>query len=397
MISKKMESALNEQIKWELYSSYLYLAMSAYFQSVDMTGFAQWMRIQAQEELLHAIKFFDYIGERDGRPVLLPIDAPPKEWKSPQAAFENAYKHEQGVTARINNLVTAAEQAKDKAAVVFLQWFVNEQVEEEASVLRRAGVDLVVADIPPAAFPVARRAGCPGIGISNLSWDWIYSEYVRDSPSHAPLVEAIRTAYGQADLLLRLPFHGPCDAFPVVRDIPMVARRARCSPAEARRRLGLTDTRPVVLLSFGGFEMRGIDFSRVERLTDFQFLTNQPLSRPARNVCVTAMDGLRYEDVVAQADAVITKPGYGIVSECLVNRVPVLYTPRGRFAESACLVDGLKRFGVSRFIGNDDLLAGNWQTGLEALLAQPRLWPELPADGARVAAEILRDLMPHAR
>lgn len=135
MISKKMESALNEQVKWELYSSYLYLAMSAYFQSVDLTGFANWMRVQAQEEMVHAMKFFDYIGERDGRPVLQAIDAPPKEWKSPQAAFENAYKHEQEVTARINNLVSAAEQAKDKAAVVFLQWFVNEQVEEEASAL----------------------------------------------------------------------------------------------------------------------------------------------------------------------------------------------------------------------------------------------------------------------
>lgn len=135
MISEKMESALNEQVKWELYSGYLYLAMSAYFDDVDMTGFAQWMRVQAQEELVHAMKMYDYIGERDGRPVLLSIDAPPKEWKSPLDAFENAYHHEQEVTARINDLVTVAEEEKDKAAVVFLQWFVEEQVEEEATAL----------------------------------------------------------------------------------------------------------------------------------------------------------------------------------------------------------------------------------------------------------------------
>ena len=88
-----------------------------------------------------------------------------------------------------------------------------------------------------------------------------------------------------------------------------------------------------VLLSFGGFEIRGIDFGRVEHLDEYQFLITQPLPRAIRNVRVVAMDGLRYEDVVAQADAVITKPGYGIVSECLANRVPVLYTDRGRFAE----------------------------------------------------------------
>lgn len=136
MITKKMESALNEQVKWELYSAYLYLAMSAYFDSVDMVGFAQWMRVQGQEELSHAMKFYDYIGERDGRQVLLAIDAPPKEWKSPLKAFEDAYSHEQEVSARIHNLVTVAEKEKDKAAAIFLQWFVNEQVEEEANALR---------------------------------------------------------------------------------------------------------------------------------------------------------------------------------------------------------------------------------------------------------------------
>jgi len=267
-------------------------------------------------------------------------------------------------------------------------------VEEEAAHLRRARVNLVVADIPPAAFLIARRAGVPGVGISNFSWDWIYAEYVRDYPSRAPVVEAIRSGYGQADLFLRLPFHGPCDAFPVVRDIPMVARRARLTREDVRQRLGLSTTRPVILLSFGGLEIQGIDFGRVERLEEYQFVITQPLPHPARNVSEVAMDGLRHEDVVAQADAVITKPGYGIVSECLVNRVPLLYTSRGRFAEYDRLVEGLDRFGVARFIGNDDLLAGNWREALDALLRQPRTWPELPADGAEAAAAILGALLP---
>lgn len=263
-------------------------------------------------------------------------------------------------------------------------------VQEEIEILRRDGVGLVVADIPPAAFLVARRAGLPGIGISNFTWDWIYADYVRTRPEHAAILEAIRDAYGRADLLLRLPFHGPCDAFKVVQDVPMIARRTRLSREQVRQKLGLAESRPVILLSFGGFEIQGIDFNRVEALEDYCFLTTQPPPRPVRNVRAITLDGLRYEDLVGQADAVITKPGYGIVSECLVHRVPVLYTSRGEFAEYGPLVTALERFGVSRFIGNQDLLAGNWRDSLEALLRRPAAWPELPAHGAEVAAGILR-------
>ena len=260
---------------------------------------------------------------------------------------------------------------------------------EEADILRRQSVDLVVADIPPAAFLVAQAAGVPSVGISNFSWDWIYADYVRDRPEYAPLVEAIREAYARADLFLRLPFHGPCDAFKEVRDIPMVGRRSHRSRDEVRGQLGLDGSRPVILLSFGGFEIHGIDVDRVETLREFCFLTTQPLPRPVRNVRVVRLEDLKYEDLVAQADAVITKPGYGIVADCLANRTPVLYTSRGEFAEYAPLVAGLEQFGVSAFIGNRELLAGDWREGLRALLRRPKTWPELPANGAEAASEIL--------
>ncbi|MEW6440689.1 MAG: ferritin [bacterium] len=133
MISQKMEAALNEQIKWELYSSYLYLSMSAHFTSVNLAGFANWMRVQAQEELVHAIKFYDFVHERNGKVVLQQVEAPPAEWKSPLAAFEDAFKHEQLVSKRINDLVDMAVKEKDHATNIFLQWFVTEQVEEESS------------------------------------------------------------------------------------------------------------------------------------------------------------------------------------------------------------------------------------------------------------------------
>lgn len=134
MLTKTMEKALNEQVKWEMYSGYMYLAMSAYYADQGLPGFATWMRAQAQEELWHGMKFYDYIIERGGRVELQEIWQPPTEWKSPLAAMEETLEHEQKVTARINDLVDVAISEKDHATNNFLQWFVAEQVEEEDSV-----------------------------------------------------------------------------------------------------------------------------------------------------------------------------------------------------------------------------------------------------------------------
>ncbi len=133
MISKKIEDALNKQINAELFSSYLYRAMEAYFLDCNLKGFAHWMHVQADEEHTHAMKFFDYINDRNGRVVLTEIAMPPKEWKSPLDAFEAAYAHEQKVTSMINGLVDLARQENDYATQIMLQWFVTEQVEEEAN------------------------------------------------------------------------------------------------------------------------------------------------------------------------------------------------------------------------------------------------------------------------
>jgi len=133
MIKKKMQEALNYQLNRELYSSYLYLSMSAYFQSINMEGFAHWMRVQTREELAHAMKFYDYLVQRRGRVTLSSIEDPPLEWGSPLEAFEHVYEHEQKVTGLINDLVDLAISEEDHATNNFLQWFVTEQVEEEES------------------------------------------------------------------------------------------------------------------------------------------------------------------------------------------------------------------------------------------------------------------------
>lgn len=159
MISKSIEKALNEQINAELYSSYLYLSMMSYFESVNLAGFATWMRAQTQEEIMHAMKMYDFVNERGGRVILQAIDAPPSEWDSPLAAFEAAYAHEQLVTGRINDLVNLAVEEKDHATNAFLQWFVNEQVEEETSADNVVQNLKMAQNAPGALFIIDRELG----------------------------------------------------------------------------------------------------------------------------------------------------------------------------------------------------------------------------------------------
>ena len=133
MLSQQMQEALNDQINAEYFSSYLYLSMAAHCEAINLQGFGNWLRVQAQEEMFHAMKFFDFVLERGGRVTLQALDAPQAEWESPLAIFEATLEHEQYITGRINKLVDLAIAESDHASNAFLQWFVNEQVEEEAT------------------------------------------------------------------------------------------------------------------------------------------------------------------------------------------------------------------------------------------------------------------------
>ena len=133
MLNAEIEEALGKHLNAEIYSSHLYYSMSAYFESLSLGGFARWMRIQALEELSHVQKFFDYVHERGGRLHMQAVDAPPVEWESPLACFKAVYDHEVEVSTLINGLMDLAIAKSDHATVNFLQWFIGEQVEEEAS------------------------------------------------------------------------------------------------------------------------------------------------------------------------------------------------------------------------------------------------------------------------
>jgi hypothetical protein len=257
---------------------------------------------------------------------------------------------------------------------------------------------LIFSDIPALAFDIADRLGVAAVGMTNFSWDWIYADYVRDFPGYAAVVEDLRRSYGRAALLLRLPLHGDLSAFPHVRDVPLVARKATLGRDAVRRRFGLALTERVVLLSFGGI---GVSMSAVPApprgVTFVATQSAAPSAAPPRCRLISnaemATCGVRYEDLVGASDAVMTKPGYGIVSDCIANGTAMIYTSRGRFVEYEYLVEGITAHLPHAFISNEDLRAGRWLSALDQVFAQPRRQPHLEMNGAAVAADVLLGLL----
>jgi hypothetical protein len=268
----------------------------------------------------------------------------------------------------------------------------HERVEAESRWLRESGAALVVGDVPPLAFAAATAAGLPSVAVTNFSWDWIYRHLAASEPGLVEAADRARAAYRPTTLLLRLPFAGDLSAFPRVEDVPLVARQGRLEAKEARRRLGLGH-RPAVLLSFGGIGLRAPASQVLGRLLDFDFLVEGLGEGAPANVHSVedprlAALGLGYEDVVTAADVVVTKPGYGIVTDAIAGRTRLVYTERGDFPEYPILVAEMPRYLPAVHASNDDVRAGRLEAAIRAVLDQP--FPDLPRlDGAAVAARRL--------
>jgi L-arabinokinase len=268
---------------------------------------------------------------------------------------------------------------------------------EDVARLAPYGVAAVVGDIPPLAFEVAGALGVPSLALGNFSWDWIYEPYLEGSPDGRELLASMRSAYAQADGVLRMPLHGDLSCFRQVEDIPHVVRASGAGRAEVRRALGLThERRPLVLVSFGGFgAVRFAPTGAVSEMADFRFVVPGPLppGLPGDTVVLAVDHPIAHEDLVAACDVVLSKPGYGTVVECLASRTPLLYTSRDQFREYAVLVAGLEREARCRFLPRGDLLALRWNEHLAALLADTTEWPGVRTDGAAVAAARILQLL----
>ena len=284
-------------------------------------------------------------------------------------------------------------------------------VSSEAAYLRRTEASATVGDIPPLAIAAAHAAGIPSIAIGNFTWDWIYEEY--GTVEALKLADEIRQLYQAATAALRLPMSGGFTGLAhVTHDIPFIARRSQRTQDDVRHALGLPPRaagKPLVLISFGGYGVARMDAGALGILGNYTIATTDAPSSSARpggdNAIKSAPgllalseqqiydNGLRYEDLVRAADAVVTKPGYGIISEAIANGAALLYTSRGHFVEYDVLVREMPRYLRAEFIEQKKLLSGDWSAALERLLSQAPP-PEKPAlNGSQIAADEILDLI----
>jgi L-arabinokinase len=300
--------------------------------------------------------------------------------------------------AQIDSLALDADATARRAAI-FYDTF-DQRAADEAAVIRALGADAVVGDVPPLAFAAAALAGRPSVALANFTWDWIYAYYPEFEALAPGVIARIAAAYSRATLALRMPFAGGFASMAgVTKDIPLVARRSRLGRSGARARLSLDSGRPLVLASFGGHST-AVPYEEIARqggltliLTDWEARSSGAAAHHLRRYSAADLSaaGVRYEDLVAAADVVVSKPGYGIVSECIANDTALLYTSRGAFAENDVMVEQMSAVLRCRFIEQDQLRAGRWQASIEALLAQPAPAERMIANGAEIAAgEILR-------
>ena len=269
------------------------------------------------------------------------------------------------------------------------------RVEEEARWLRGVGAKVVLGDVPPLAFAAAHAAGIPSLALANFSWDWIYAHLAKRLPALQEAAEHSAAAYRTADLLLELPFAGDLSVFPRRERIPLVGRRPQVPRERARAALGLGE-RKAALVSFGGLGLPGFRGASLAGLADFDFLVSEPLAdapahvRALRNEALDAL-GLIYPDVVGAVDVVITKPGYGIVSDAIASGTRLVYTERGDFPEYPVMVREMSRYLPAVHVSNEDLGAGRLRGALEEVLAR-RYPPPADVSGAALAARRLVDL-----
>ncbi len=266
------------------------------------------------------------------------------------------------------------------------------RIETEEKHIRAMGYRGVVSDIAAVPIAAAARAGVPAVAVSNFTWDWILAPLLEADPELRSLPGTLSGHYRPAEVYLRLPFHPPAHPFGAVSDLPLIGRRARLPRAESLRRLGISGDsgRPTVLVAIGG--LRAGKWPRIRLrdsgAMDFIVVGDLPIQFP-RGRALFLPDDLKrllgFPDLVAAADVVLAKPGYGICSECAVNGTPMVGIERRGFAEAATLREGMGRYVPYRDLSLRDFFAGRWEAPIAEVLREGR--PAVTAeDGAGEAA-----------
>ncbi len=262
---------------------------------------------------------------------------------------------------------------------------------DETGFLLRSKAALIVTDIPGMPIEAAFQAGIPAVAIGNFSWDWIYSPFAEENPDWRPIIAELQSEYCKAHLLLRLPFHGPMDAFSMAMDIPLTA----CSGTAQRDRVaewyGVDPAKKWILFGFTALCWQEQALNRVAQYSDYEFFAMPPVKWQADNIHIVKREQLSFSDLTATVDAVLSKPGFGIVSECIVNGKPLIYTDRSHFVEYPFLVKGIEKYLRNIHIPSEKLYAGELAEALDAVWERPAPCETMANGGERIAVdEILK-------
>ena len=261
-----------------------------------------------------------------------------------------------------------------------------ELINSEAGFLRDAGVSLVVVDIAALPVEAAKAVGLPVVAVGNFAWDWIYGEFAETNPAWIPLIRELERGYGMVDLLLRLPFAEPMKSFPKIEDIPLVATPGRSRRDELAKLTGCDPKKKWVLLSFTSLDWDEQALNKTEQLSEYEFFTVKPLEWRRKNIHAIDRKQIPFSDVLASVDVVISKPGFGLMSECVLNRKPLVYADRADFREYHVLVEGIRRYLKNIHIPAGRLYRGELGDALAGIWSQPEPGETLAAGGDEIAA-----------
>lgn len=262
----------------------------------------------------------------------------------------------------------------------------KELIKREVRYLEDRKVAGVVCDIPDLPLEAAAIAGIPKMAVGNFGWDWIYSGFIEQDFRWKGIVERIREAYGKTDLLLRLPFSDAMMAFPVIEDIPLVASAGKCRRDEITGLTRSDSDRKWILLSFTTLEWSWEALDRVEKMGDYEFFTVHPLAWNRRNIHALHRDQVPFSDIVASMDAVVSKPGFGILSDCIVNRKPLIYVERSDFPEFVVLEAAIRKHLKYIHMPASVLYRGDLSASIDAVWDRPDAIEPLPSGGDILAA-----------
>ncbi|MDF7822466.1 hypothetical protein P4B35_00455 [Pontiellaceae bacterium B12227] len=266
-------------------------------------------------------------------------------------------------------------------------------IEQEKKFLLEEEIGVVVADIPAIPLAAAQAAGIPNIGCSNFGWNWIYSEFADADPRWQVFVDKFQAVYEKTDLLLRQPFSESMSSFPHIIDLPLLAYPGTNRRALIAETYGADPSKPWVLLSFTSLNLDFQALEKLKSLSGFELFTVEPLSWPDSGIHSISRQLSSFADVMASVDLVVTKPGFGVVSECIANNKPIIYSDRKNFLEYPVLVDSIERYCRYAFIPNAELYAGDLGRALEIALNASPPKEQIERGGAEKAArEILKRL-----